>query len=77
MNDITQFSTAELVAELSKRDGVAVDSVKPDWEYRLEKDPPELEEDPNIYNSWDGSDNPSIWSGICGEGPCKILVVRE
>lgn len=74
---LKRFTTAELAAELATRDGVDCDSVKSMWGYRIEKEPPEEEEDPNIYNSWDDSDTPSIWSGIGGEGPCKILVVRE
>ena len=74
---LKRFTTAELAAELATRDGVDCDSVKSMWEYRIEKEPLEEYDDPNIYNSWDDSDNPSSWSGICGEGPCKILVVRE
>lgn len=71
---LKSISTAELVAELSKREGVDIDHVKAGWEYCIEKTPP-TDDDPNEYD--DDGDNPGMWTGLEDTGPCMILVIRE
>ena len=74
---LKNFSTADLVFELETRIGDNVTTVLTGWEYSLEKLPPE-ENDENAYDYFDfDSDNPGMWSGLSGVGPCKILVVVD
>ena len=62
-DDITQFSTAELVVELSKRDGVGYHIIRNSFEIKRGTcESPKLE---------------SHWQEVKYDGPITVLVVCE